>query len=39
MRASLIQIDVNPDESINSRRRRVGSLVREQRGSDLVVLP
>ncbi|MEU9099118.1 carbon-nitrogen family hydrolase [Streptomyces sp. NPDC048361] len=39
MRASLIQIDVNPDESINSRRRRVGSLVRGQRGSDLVVLP
>ncbi|MEU3374329.1 carbon-nitrogen family hydrolase [Streptomyces sp. NPDC006660] len=39
MRASLIQIDVNPDESINSRRRRVGSLVREQRGADLVVLP
>ncbi|MFE4856180.1 carbon-nitrogen family hydrolase [Streptomyces sp. NPDC056670] len=39
MRASLIQIDVNPDESINSRRRRVGSLIREQRGSDLVVLP
>ncbi|MEV5277345.1 carbon-nitrogen family hydrolase [Streptomyces sp. NPDC051994] len=39
MRASLIQIDVNPEESVNSRRRRVGSLVREQRGSDLVVLP
>ncbi|MFJ8311779.1 MULTISPECIES: carbon-nitrogen family hydrolase [unclassified Streptomyces] len=39
MRASLIQIDVNPQETVNSRRRRVGSLVREQRGSDLVVLP
>uniref|UniRef100_A0AAU2V631 Carbon-nitrogen family hydrolase n=1 Tax=Streptomyces sp. NBC_00003 TaxID=2903608 RepID=A0AAU2V631_9ACTN len=39
MRASLIQIDVNPAESINSRRRRVGSLIREQRSSDLVVLP
>ncbi|MFG2722400.1 carbon-nitrogen family hydrolase [Streptomyces sp. NPDC048416] len=39
MRASLIQIDVNPDESVNSRRHRVGSLVREQRASDLVVLP
>ena len=39
MRASLLQIDVNPEESVNSRRRRVGSLVREQRGSDLVVLP
>ncbi|WP_455358495.1 carbon-nitrogen family hydrolase [Streptomyces sp. SYSU K21746] len=39
MRASLIQIDVNPDESVNSRRQRVAALVREQRGADLVVLP
>ncbi|MCT9092687.1 carbon-nitrogen family hydrolase [Streptomyces sp. ASQP_92] len=39
MRASLIQIDVDPDESVKSRRERAGSLVREQRGSDLVVLP
>ncbi|MFC7305853.1 carbon-nitrogen family hydrolase [Streptomyces monticola] len=39
MRASLIQIDVDPDESVNSRRQRAGSLVREQAGSDLVVLP
>ncbi|MFG3282865.1 carbon-nitrogen family hydrolase [Streptomyces sp. NPDC048111] len=39
MRASLIQIDVNPDETIKSRRVRAGSLVREQSGSDLVVLP
>ncbi|NBE56647.1 carbon-nitrogen family hydrolase [Streptomyces boluensis] len=39
MRASLIQIDVDPDESVNSRRSRVASLVREQSGSDLVVLP
>ncbi len=39
MRASLIQIDVDPGESVNSRRERAGSLVREQRGSDLVVLP
>ncbi|MEV0090318.1 carbon-nitrogen family hydrolase [Streptomyces sp. NPDC050738] len=39
MRASLIQIDVNPDESSNSRRQRVASLVRGQAGADLVVLP
>ncbi|WP_329119894.1 carbon-nitrogen family hydrolase [Streptomyces sp. NBC_01465] len=39
MRASLIQIDVNPDESPNSRRQRVASLVREQSAADLVVLP
>ncbi|KIF75596.1 acyltransferase, partial [Streptomyces sp. 150FB] len=39
MRASLIQIAVDPDESANSRRARVASLVRQQRGADLVVLP
>lgn len=39
MRASLIQIAVDPDESVNSRRERAASLVREQRGADLVVLP
>ncbi|MEV3989772.1 carbon-nitrogen family hydrolase [Streptomyces sp. NPDC049837] len=40
MRASLIQIAVDPDESPNSRRGRVSSLVAEQRGvADLVVLP
>ncbi|MFJ8198967.1 carbon-nitrogen family hydrolase [Streptomyces sp. NPDC096152] len=39
MRASLIQIDVNEDESIESRRERVAALVREQAGADLVVLP
>ncbi|WP_405734378.1 carbon-nitrogen family hydrolase [Streptomyces sp. NBC_00028] len=39
MRASLIQIDVNEDESVESRRLRVASLVREQAGADLVVLP
>ncbi len=40
MRASLIQIDVNEGESVESRRRRVASLVRDQAGSaDLVVLP
>ncbi|MER6344910.1 carbon-nitrogen family hydrolase [Streptomyces sp. NPDC001595] len=39
MRASLIQIAVDEGESVESRRRRVASLVREQAGSDLVVLP
>ncbi|MGW3126963.1 carbon-nitrogen family hydrolase [Streptomyces sp. NPDC001123] len=39
MRASLIQIDVNEGESVESRRRRVTTLVREQADSDLVVLP
>ncbi|MFJ7075357.1 carbon-nitrogen family hydrolase [Streptomyces sp. NPDC098781] len=40
MRASLLQIDVNEGESVESRRVRVASLVRQQAGSaDLVVLP
>ncbi|MDJ0380722.1 carbon-nitrogen family hydrolase [Streptomyces sp. G-G2] len=39
MRASLIQIAVNDGESVVSRRSRVAGLVREQSGSDLVVLP
>jgi len=39
VRTSLIQIGVNEDESVDSRRRRVASLVREQAGADLVVLP
>jgi predicted amidohydrolase len=39
VRASLIQIDVDGDESVESRRRRVASLVRAQAGADLVVLP
>jgi predicted amidohydrolase len=39
VRASLLQIDVNEGESVESRRRRVASLVREQAGADLVVLP
>ncbi|AZM54406.1 carbon-nitrogen hydrolase [Streptomyces sp. WAC 01529] len=42
MRASLIQIVVDEDEPVNSRRARVSSLVREvagREGSDLVVLP
>ncbi|MFJ8843464.1 carbon-nitrogen family hydrolase [Streptomyces cyaneofuscatus] len=39
MRASLIQIAVDPDESVEARRERAASLVVTQRGSDLVVLP
>ncbi|MEU1122014.1 carbon-nitrogen family hydrolase [Streptomyces sp. NPDC005899] len=39
MRASLIQIAVNPDESVNARRERAASMVVAQRGADLVVLP
>ncbi|MET9376083.1 carbon-nitrogen family hydrolase [Streptomyces sp. NPDC002992] len=40
MRASLIQIAVDPDESVESRRVRVADLVRQERGAaDLVVLP
>ncbi|AIR99486.1 carbon-nitrogen family hydrolase [Streptomyces glaucescens] len=39
MRASLIQIAVDEGEPVETRRRRVSSLVREQAGADLVVLP
>ncbi|MFE1250440.1 carbon-nitrogen family hydrolase [Streptomyces sp. NPDC058735] len=39
MRASVIQIAVEEGESVESRRRRVAALVREQAGADLVVLP
>jgi predicted amidohydrolase len=39
VRASLLQIDVNDGESVDSRRRRVAALVREQAGVDLAVLP
>lgn len=39
MRASVIQIAVNEDESVEACRRRVAAMVREQAGSDLVVLP
>ncbi|MFF7735381.1 nitrilase-related carbon-nitrogen hydrolase [Streptomyces sp. NPDC007984] len=39
MRASVIQIAVNPDESVQARRTRVAATVREQAGADLVVLP
>ena len=40
MRASLIQIAVDEGESVESRRERVASLVRDQAGvADLVVLP
>ncbi|MGW4688439.1 carbon-nitrogen family hydrolase [Streptomyces sp. NPDC004244] len=39
MRASLIQIAVTDGESVAHRRARAADLVREQAGSDLVVLP
>ncbi|GAA2390490.1 nitrilase-related carbon-nitrogen hydrolase [Streptomyces coeruleofuscus] len=39
MRASVIQIAVNEGESVESRRRRAASMVRDQAGADLVVLP
>ncbi|MCU8591649.1 carbon-nitrogen family hydrolase [Streptomyces sp. A13(2022)] len=39
MRASLIQIAVNEDETVEARRARVAALVRAQAGADLVVLP
>lgn len=39
MRASLIQIAVDEGESVESRRGRVASLVRDQAGADLVMLP
>ena len=39
MRASLLQIAVEEGESVESRRVRVASLVRDQAGADLVVLP
>ena len=39
VRASLLQIDVKPDEPVESRRERVAALVRERSGDDLVVLP
>ncbi|MFF7143610.1 carbon-nitrogen family hydrolase [Streptomyces nodosus] len=39
MRASLIQIHVDDHESVDSRRQRAASLVRDQAGVDLVVLP
>ncbi|MER6101416.1 carbon-nitrogen family hydrolase [Streptomyces sp. NPDC001832] len=39
MRASLIQIAVDPDESVEFRRRRAASLIAAQGGADLVVLP
>ncbi|MCQ4083193.1 carbon-nitrogen family hydrolase [Streptomyces sp. RB6PN25] len=39
MRASLLQIDVKPDEPVETRRERVAGLVRAQDGADLVVLP
>ncbi|MCC3766404.1 carbon-nitrogen family hydrolase [Streptomyces sp. UNOC14_S4] len=39
MRVSLIQIAVSDSESVDERRERAAGLVREQQGSDLVVLP
>ncbi|MBQ1116172.1 carbon-nitrogen family hydrolase [Streptomyces anulatus] len=39
MRASLIQIAVDPDESVEDRRVRAASLVVAQQGADLVILP
>lgn len=39
MRASLLQIAVEQDESVQARRARVAELVREQSDADLVVLP
>ncbi|MBH5336036.1 carbon-nitrogen family hydrolase [Streptomyces pactum] len=39
MRASLIQIGVDPGEPVEKRRTRAAALVREQAGADLVVLP
>ncbi|MFH9106326.1 carbon-nitrogen family hydrolase [Streptomyces albus] len=39
MRASLLQMQVDPDESVASRRERAAALVRGQAGADLVVLP
>ncbi len=39
VRACLLQIDVKPDESVESRRAAVAARVREQAGADLVVLP
>jgi predicted amidohydrolase len=39
LRASLLQIDVKPDEPVETRRERVAGLVRAQGSADLVVLP
>jgi predicted amidohydrolase len=39
VRASLLQIDVKPDEPVDTRRERVAALIRSQAGADLVVLP
>ncbi|WP_037574197.1 carbon-nitrogen family hydrolase [Phaeacidiphilus oryzae] len=39
MRASLVQMDVSDGEPADSRRERAVALIRQQRGSDLVVLP
>jgi predicted amidohydrolase len=39
MHTALIQLRVDPDEPVATRRERAAALVREQAGADLVVLP
>lgn len=39
VRASLLQIDVDPEETVSARRERVAGLVRSRAGAGLVVLP
>lgn len=39
MHTALIQLRVDPDEPVAARRERAASLVRDQAGADLVVLP
>jgi predicted amidohydrolase len=39
VRATLLQIDVDPKESVAARRERAAAMVRGQKGADLVVLP
>jgi predicted amidohydrolase len=39
VRATLVQIDVDPEETVAARRDRAAGLVRAQSGADLVVLP
>jgi predicted amidohydrolase len=39
VRATLIQIDVDPAETVSDRRERVAAMIRAQAGADLVVLP
>jgi len=39
VRATLLQIDVDPAETVSDRRERVAAMIRAQSGADLVVLP